>query len=227
MVTMLIGCLTAFGIYHHGGFNVGHVLSIITLALVLAGAFAGRDAWLGRAAAYVQTISFTTSFLLLMVFTTTETLTRLPPGHPVAASQDDPVLVPVLIGLLVTFLVGISYQVVKLRGASASELTRRIYAATPPPLGAAVNRFTAGAAGQAPDLAEEAVGPQHKADRRGRHDGPVFQARYVVVAEDVPHDQVGVHRGCDSAAVHLGKPSPAGMLVGIFAGRVALLRLRA
>ena len=42
LITMLIGCLTAFGIYAHGKFGPGHVLSIVTLALMLGGYLAGR-----------------------------------------------------------------------------------------------------------------------------------------------------------------------------------------
>jgi uncharacterized membrane protein len=117
LITMLIGCVTAFGIYHHGGFGPGHVLSIITLVLLLIGFLAGRGSWLGRAAPYVQTISFSLTILLLMVFTTTESLTRLPVGHPYAANQDDPALGPVRLVLLIAFVVGVGYQVFKLRAA--------------------------------------------------------------------------------------------------------------
>ncbi|MBI2826013.1 MAG: hypothetical protein HYX69_15115 [Planctomycetia bacterium] len=117
---MLIGCLTAFGIYHHGGFGPGHVLSMITVAIVLAGIFATRVHWLGRAAPFVQTISLSTSFLLLMVFATTETLTRLPVAHPYAASQNAPELRPVHLTLLVLFVVGAAYQVFKIHATRTS-----------------------------------------------------------------------------------------------------------
>ena len=122
MFTMLVGCLTAFGIYHHGGFGPGHVLSIVTLVFMAAGYFADRVAWLGRAAPYVQTISLSITFFLLMFFTTTESLTRLPVSHPYAPSQDAPELLPVRIVLLVGLVVGVAYQVVRLRGAMHTSL---------------------------------------------------------------------------------------------------------
>lgn len=81
--TMLFGSVTAFGFFSHG-FTPGHVLSLVTLILLLVGTFATRGHWLGRAAEYVQTLSFSASYLLLMVFTTTETLTRVPAGQPFA-----------------------------------------------------------------------------------------------------------------------------------------------
>jgi hypothetical membrane protein len=117
LISMLIGCVTAFGIYPDGKFGPGHVLSIVTLVFLLIGLLAGRVHWLGRAAPYVGTISLSLTVLLLMVFTTTETLTRLPAGHPYAANQDDPALGPVRLGLLILFLLGVGYQAFKLRAS--------------------------------------------------------------------------------------------------------------
>lgn len=116
LATMLIGSATSFGLLRHG-FNVAHVLSIITIALLAAGIAAARSNWFGRAAAYIETISLSASFLLLMVFTTTETLTRLPVNHPIASGPDAPILGIIRLGLLVAFLSGISYQIRNLRVA--------------------------------------------------------------------------------------------------------------
>jgi hypothetical protein len=116
--TMLIGCVTGLMIFHHGGFGPGHVLSIIVLLLVLVGGLAGRGQWFGRATPYVETISLSASYFFLMFFLTTETLTRLPPDHPYAPSQDAPELLPVRLALLVLLVFGVGYQVFKLRAAS-------------------------------------------------------------------------------------------------------------
>ena len=117
LVTMLIGCVTGLGIFHHGGFGPGHVLSIVTILFLFLGTFAERIGWFGRGAAYVETISLSTTFMLLMFFLTTETLTRLPAEHPFAPSQEAPELLPVRLTLLVAFLAGIGYQVYRLRAA--------------------------------------------------------------------------------------------------------------
>jgi uncharacterized membrane protein len=110
LATMLVASVTAFGISRSGGFSVGHSLTIVTLVFLLAGTFVDRVRGLGRSAAYVQTISFSTSYFLLMFFATTETLTRLPVAHPFASSQDDPALLPVRVALLAAYLLGIAYQ---------------------------------------------------------------------------------------------------------------------
>lgn len=119
LAAMLIGSLTAFGFIPSKDFTPGQVLTLTTLVLLFAGIIAGRIHWLGRGAAYVQTISLSASFLLLMVFTTTETLTRLPAGDPFAANAESPELLPVRLGLLVAFLLGVGYQVFKLRGVNS------------------------------------------------------------------------------------------------------------
>lgn len=115
--TMLIASFTAFGITPHG-FRVGHVLSLVTLAILFTAMAAGKTHWFGRASAYVETISFSTSFFLLMVFATTETLTRLPASQPIAASPDAPVLGAVRLGLLVAYAAGVVYQVLELRNTN-------------------------------------------------------------------------------------------------------------
>lgn len=116
--TMLIASFTAFGIFSHGTFGVGHLLSLVTLAVLAVGLVAGMTNWLGRTAAYVETISYLVSYLLLMVFATTETLTRLPAGRPIASSPQSPVLGVVHLGLLLVFAWGLSVQIPKLRLAS-------------------------------------------------------------------------------------------------------------
>ena len=99
--TMLAGTVTGFGFLATIGFTPGQVLGLVTLALLLAGTWTARGA--RRPAGYTQTVALTTSFLLLMVFLTTETLKRVPLGHPFAAGADDPALLPVRVGLLVGY----------------------------------------------------------------------------------------------------------------------------
>ncbi len=110
LAAMLIGSLTAFGFILTKGLNPAQALTVATLVLLFAGNFAGRAKWLGRAAAYLETVSLSASYLLLMVFTTTETLTRLPADHPFAAGPDSPELMPVRLVLLVAFVLGLGYQ---------------------------------------------------------------------------------------------------------------------
>lgn len=113
---MLVSILTAFGLSSTGGFNPGHALGLIALFVMLAGAFAPRIGFLGRAAVYLQTLAMSFSFMLLLIPGTNETLTRLPAGHPIASGIDSPIVQAALAGLFGLFLIGTAYQMVKLAG---------------------------------------------------------------------------------------------------------------
>jgi hypothetical protein len=113
LLTMFLGSVTSWGFLPSKGFTPGQALTLATLALLFLGTLTLRGRW--REAGYVQTISLSASYLLLMVFTTTETLTRLPVGNPFASGANDPALIPVRLALLVAFLLGLGYQLLKLR----------------------------------------------------------------------------------------------------------------
>ncbi|MCE9563958.1 MAG: hypothetical protein K8U57_18100 [Planctomycetes bacterium] len=109
--TMLVGAVTSFGFIPTFGFTPGQVLTLATLALLTVGTLTLRGEW--RTAGYKQTIALTTSFLLLMVFATTETLKQFPTDQPFATSAADPSLIPVRLALLTAYLAGLGYQLLK------------------------------------------------------------------------------------------------------------------
>jgi hypothetical protein len=100
--TMLAGSVSGFGFLLTLGFTPGQVLGLVTIALVAGGTWTARGA--RRPAGYTQAAALTTSFLLLMVFLTTETLKRFPLGQPFASGPADPALIPLRVGLLVGYL---------------------------------------------------------------------------------------------------------------------------
>jgi hypothetical protein len=106
--TMLAGTVSGFGFLPTLGFTPGQVLGLFTLALVLLGTLTLGGHW--RKPGYVQTVALTTSFLMLMVFLTTETLRRFPLGHPFASGPADPSLIPVRLGLLAAYLAVLGWQ---------------------------------------------------------------------------------------------------------------------
>jgi hypothetical protein len=89
---------------------------LIVLLLALA-ALAGKTRVFGGASAYVETLSYSATVLLLMIPTVTETLTRVPPSAPWVASPEAAVFPPLYSALLVLFLAGAVYQVRRLRAA--------------------------------------------------------------------------------------------------------------
>jgi uncharacterized membrane protein len=111
----VVTCLTGFGIFQHGGFGKPHVLGIITLLVLAVAAIAGRTKAFGRASPYVETVAYSATFLFQWIPAITETSTRLPLGHPLLASADDPALQAATGVLLLLFLVGAVMQVRSLR----------------------------------------------------------------------------------------------------------------
>jgi uncharacterized membrane protein len=114
--TTIITCVTGFGIFQHGGFGKPHALGVLTLLALGAALVAERTGLFGRVSAYVATLSYSLTFFFHFVPGVTETFTRLPAGHPLFASPDDPALQPVVGGIFVLFLVGATFQVLRLRG---------------------------------------------------------------------------------------------------------------
>jgi uncharacterized membrane protein len=79
VITTVITCLTSFGIFHYGGFNKAHALGIITLVVLGVAAVAAYSKLFGRASHYVETVSYSATFLLNLKPGITETSTRLRP----------------------------------------------------------------------------------------------------------------------------------------------------
>jgi hypothetical protein len=106
--TILAGTVSSWGFLPTNGFNDAQVLTLITLFTVLGSLFTFRGTI--RPVGFIQAIGLSFSYLLLWVFTTTETLTRVPVGNPFATGPADPALIPVRLMLLGLFLIGIGLQ---------------------------------------------------------------------------------------------------------------------
>jgi uncharacterized membrane protein len=115
VIATIITCLTALGIFQHGGFGKPHVLAIITLVALAVAAVAGYSNLFGRASPYIETISYSATFLFHLIPAITETSTRLPLGAPLVANADAPALQAATAVLFVAFLIGATLQVRQLR----------------------------------------------------------------------------------------------------------------
>jgi uncharacterized membrane protein len=111
-------CVTALGIFHHGGFGPPHAVAILTLGVLGVAALARATSLFGRASRYVETIGYSATFLFHMIPAVTETSTRLPPGHPLVADADAPALKATYLVLLALFALGAAVQWKALRGAA-------------------------------------------------------------------------------------------------------------
>ncbi|ABE44280.1 hypothetical protein Bpro_2359 [Polaromonas sp. JS666] len=120
VVTTIVTCLTGFGIFQHGGFGKPHALGIVTLLVLLLAAVAGRTRLLGRASPYVETVSYSATFLFHLIPAITETSTRLPLGAPLLANAEAPELKMVTGVLFVLFFIGATLQARRLHSRNAA-----------------------------------------------------------------------------------------------------------
>jgi uncharacterized membrane protein len=116
LISTLVTAVTALGIFQHGGFGPPHVLAVLTLVALAVGTVAASSQRFGRPSRYVRAICYSSTMLFHMIPAVTESATRLPPGAPLVASQDAPILQGINLALLVAFLVGVTLQVRWLRG---------------------------------------------------------------------------------------------------------------
>jgi len=111
-VSMAIGAVTAFVVAKQ---PVSYGIGAVTLLLLLAGYGVGHVSILGRVGRYLETIFLSLTAFLLMVPTVTETLTRVPDGHPFAAAPNAPLVLGAQASLLAILIVGLAAQIIHLR----------------------------------------------------------------------------------------------------------------
>lgn len=115
VVFTIASCVTALFIFRHGGFGPPHGVAVLTLVVLAIAACARGTRLFGRGSRYVETLSYSATFLFHMIPAVTETSTRLPAGAPLIDSPDSPTLKAVYLVLLVTFLIGATLQSKQLR----------------------------------------------------------------------------------------------------------------
>ncbi|WP_439863485.1 hypothetical protein [Pseudomonas antarctica] len=109
---MLIG---AFSVFLAAKQPVSNIIGVITLALLAAGYGVAHVAWLGRARAYLETISLSLTAFFLIVPTVSETLRRVPDGHPFFTDLQSPVLLAAQGSISLALVLGLTAQMVYLR----------------------------------------------------------------------------------------------------------------
>lgn len=110
-ISMLIGAMTVFLVAHQ---PVSYGIGVATILLLVTGYGIAHIAT-GRAAIYIETISLSLTAFLLLVPTVSETLRRVPDGHPFVTDLKSPLLLGAQGALLVLLIVGVVAQVMYLR----------------------------------------------------------------------------------------------------------------
>jgi len=111
----VITCLTSFPIMKTGHFTGAHGLGVVVLVLLLIGIYAKSIPLIGKISSYVQVVVMSMTLFLSCIPAVVETLTRLPISHPLASGPNDPLIQTGLMILTLVFVVGVIYQLVKLR----------------------------------------------------------------------------------------------------------------
>jgi hypothetical protein len=111
-VSMLIGAMTVFLIAHQ---PVSYGIAVATILFLVIGYGATKFNFLGRAAIYIETICLSFTAFLLMVPTVSETLRRVPDGHPFVTDLKSPLLLGAQASLFFILVVGLIAQLISLR----------------------------------------------------------------------------------------------------------------
>lgn len=106
-VCMVIGSLTIFLIAKA---PVSPVIAFVTLACVIGGYAVHRLTFLGRIEKYAETLLLSLSVFLLMVPTVSETLRRVPDGHPIVADPNSIILKIAIGAIALMFVLGLATQ---------------------------------------------------------------------------------------------------------------------
>lgn len=122
--TTLITCVSSFGIFQRGGFNIAHALGIATLLVLAVAVWAERGAF-GLLSPYAATVSYSLAYFFHWIPGTTETFTRLPLGAPLFSSPEDPNLERTVGLMFLLFLVGAAVQVWRLRHQQRGSAARQ------------------------------------------------------------------------------------------------------
>jgi len=114
-VTLLVA-VSALGIYNQGGFGIAHILAVLTLIAIAGGVIMEKTKPFGSFSKYFQALGYTSTLLFHMIPAITDFLRRLPVGDPFVDSLEDPLLINFLLAFLLIYFVGITSQMLWLKG---------------------------------------------------------------------------------------------------------------
>jgi hypothetical protein len=118
LLCTFVTAASGLGIFQHGGFGPPHVLSILTILAIVAGAVTEKTLLLGSWSHYFYALCYTTTLLFHSIPGFNESLSRLPPGKPFTTGPDDPRLQPIVGALLLIWVVGLVFQFLWIKRAA-------------------------------------------------------------------------------------------------------------
>jgi len=101
---------TSLFIFNNGGFNLAHLLGVITLLAIGGGLFVEAFKRFPFAK-YLQAISYSGTILCSSIPAISEVFTRLPASNPLATSIFDPILIVSFVVIFILYLVLVFNQI--------------------------------------------------------------------------------------------------------------------
>ena len=101
---------TSLFIFNNGGFNLAHLLGVITLLAIGGGVFVEAFKRFPFAK-YLQAISYSGTILCSSIPAISEVFTRLPASNPLATSIFDPILIVSFVVIFILYLVLVFNQI--------------------------------------------------------------------------------------------------------------------
>jgi hypothetical protein len=111
LLFMLIGAGTVFLVAHQ---SVSYIIGSVTIALLIAGYGVNRLPERTRAKTVFETVCLSLTAFLLMTPTVSETLRRVPDGHPLVTDLKSPLLIGAQAGLFALLVIGVIAQIIYL-----------------------------------------------------------------------------------------------------------------
>ena len=106
----LAASFSSFAVMKTGHLSPSHFLTVLILIILPVAIFARSIKLFGRKGEAVQVVGMTATLYLSFIPTIVETLTRVPVGNPLAASQEAPVIIGLLGVLTLVFGVLVFFQ---------------------------------------------------------------------------------------------------------------------
>lgn len=114
-LSILTGGITVFFIATQA---VSYGIGATTLILLLSGYGVGYVTFLGRLRKYLETVFLSLTVFLLMLPAVSETLRRIPNGHPIVSNPQAPLLLGAQGCILLMLIIGLPLQLLQLRRQS-------------------------------------------------------------------------------------------------------------
>jgi hypothetical protein len=116
----IVTCATGLPIMKTGHPTGGHYLAVMILILLPIGIYAKQLRIFGKLTDYLQVVIMSATLFFSMIPAVIETLTRLPVSQPLAGGPNAPIVQTGLLILVVLFLAGVIYQIIKLKARKKS-----------------------------------------------------------------------------------------------------------